>query len=221
MLGLINLEPILENHFRFLRGSAQFRMPIDIAQSQGGAGQAPYAILEFGEPFHDLGRRRLRPDISIECDFTFDLLDVFGNCGFAIVYWMDDLWNDACQWVGIWHESDYKSEFVGWKVQQTPSCAASSRSSLAYNRAMQDVHLVVVQSYASRPEAEFAKGALEAAGIPAMIQSDSMGGMREHLAWSGAGFKILVREEDVTDAREALAPLSESDAALDDDLHKA
>jgi F420-dependent methylenetetrahydromethanopterin dehydrogenase len=85
---------------------------------------------------------------------------------------------------------------------------------------MQDVHLVVVQSYASRPEAEFAKGALEAAGIPAMIQSDSMGGMREHLAWSGAGFKILVREEDVTDAREALAPLSENDAALDDDLHK-
>jgi hypothetical protein len=29
-----------------------------------------------------------------------------------------------------------------------------------------------------------------------------------------------VREEDVTDAREALAPLSENDAALDDDLHK-
>jgi F420-dependent methylenetetrahydromethanopterin dehydrogenase len=85
---------------------------------------------------------------------------------------------------------------------------------------MQDVHLVVMQSYASRPGAEFAKGALEAAGIPAMIQSDSMGRMREHLAWSGAGFKILVREEDVTDAREALAPLSESDAALDDDLHK-
>jgi len=86
---------------------------------------------------------------------------------------------------------------------------------------MQDVHLVVVQSYASRPEAEFAKGALEAAGIPAMIQSDSMGGMREHLAWSGAGFKILVREEDVTDAREVLAPLSESHEPLDDDPHKA
>jgi F420-dependent methylenetetrahydromethanopterin dehydrogenase len=85
---------------------------------------------------------------------------------------------------------------------------------------MQDIHLVVVQSYANRPEAELAKGALEAAGIPAMVQSDSVGGMREHLAWSGAGFKILVREEDVTDAREVLAPLSESGEALDDDLDK-
>ena len=85
---------------------------------------------------------------------------------------------------------------------------------------MQDIHLVVVQSYASRSEAELAKGALEAAGIPAMIQSDSVGGMREHLAWSGAGFKILVREEDVTDAREVLTPQSEGDEAPDNNLHK-
>jgi hypothetical protein len=85
---------------------------------------------------------------------------------------------------------------------------------------MPDVHLVVVQSYASRPEAELTKGALEAAGIPAMVQSDSVVGMREHLAWSGAGFKILVREEDVTDACEVLTPRSESDATLDDDFQK-
>ena len=85
---------------------------------------------------------------------------------------------------------------------------------------MQDIHLVVVQSFASRPGAELAKGALEAAGIPAMIQSDSVGGMREHLAWSGAGFKILVREEDATEARDVLTPLSETGEALDDDLHK-
>jgi hypothetical protein len=63
---------------------------------------------------------------------------------------------------------------------------------------MQHPNLVVVQSYASHPEADLTKGALEAGGIPAMIQSDSVGGMREHLAWSGAGFKILVREGDVT-----------------------
>lgn len=30
--------------------------------------------------------------------------------------------------------------------------------------------------------------------------------MREHLAWSGAGFRILVREEDATAARDVLAP---------------
>jgi hypothetical protein len=82
---------------------------------------------------------------------------------------------------------------------------------------MQHPKLVVVQSYASHPEADLAKGALEAAGIQAMIQSDSVGGMREHLAWSGAGFKILVREEDATDAREVLAPPAEGDEIPDAD----
>jgi F420-dependent methylenetetrahydromethanopterin dehydrogenase len=75
---------------------------------------------------------------------------------------------------------------------------------------MRDTKLVVVQSYASRPEGDLAKGALEDAGIPAMIQADTAGGMREHLAWSGAGFKILVREEHATVAREVLAPPTES-----------
>ena len=37
-----------------------------------------------------------------------------------------------------------------------------------------------------------------------MIQSDTAGRQRDHLAWSGAGFKILVREEDAVDAREVL-----------------
>jgi hypothetical protein len=69
--------------------------------------------------------------------------------------------------------------------------------------------LVVVQSYGSRPEADLAKGELEAAGIQALIQADTAGGMREHLAWSGAGFKILVREEDATLARDVLTPPAE------------
>jgi hypothetical protein len=71
---------------------------------------------------------------------------------------------------------------------------------------MQDAKLVVVQSCASQIEAELAKGALEASGIEAMIQADAAGRMREHLAWSGAGFKILVREEDATIARDILGP---------------
>ena len=33
-----------------------------------------------------------------------------------------------------------------------------------------------------------AKGALESAGIDAMIQADTAGGMRPHLAWAGSGF---------------------------------
>ncbi len=87
---------------------------------------------------------------------------------------------------------------------------------------MQDAKLVVIQSCGSQIEAELVKGALEAAGIDAMIQADTAGRMREHLAWSGAGFKILVREEDATAARDLLAPRPQSveddtDSDADDD----
>jgi hypothetical protein len=51
-----------------------------------------------------------------------------------------------------------------------------------------------------------------------MVQADTAGGMREHLAWSGARFKILVREEDATAAREVLAPPVEGDESGDADL---
>jgi hypothetical protein len=63
-----------------------------------------------------------------------------------------------------------------------------------------------------------AKGALEDAGIQAMVRGDTAGGMREHLAWSGAGFQILVREEDATAAREVLTPAVESDENPDSDF---
>jgi hypothetical protein len=56
-----------------------------------------------------------------------------------------------------------------------------------------------------------AKGALEDAGIEAMIQADTAGGMREHLAWSGAGFKILMREVEATMARDVRTPPAEAD----------
>ncbi len=87
----------------------------------------------------------------------------------------------------------------------------------AYNTTVQDAKLIVVESCGSRPEAELVKGALEEAGIPAIIQGDTAGGMREHLAWSGAGFKILVREDDVTAARDFLASLAADDDNSDAD----
>jgi len=72
--------------------------------------------------------------------------------------------------------------------------------------------LVVVGSYGSRAEAELAKGALEAASIPVMTQADTVGGMREHIAWSGAGFQVLVREEDAAAARDVLAATIEDNS---------
>jgi hypothetical protein len=80
---------------------------------------------------------------------------------------------------------------------------------------MRHSKLAVVQSYSSRAEPDLAKGALEDAGIQAMIKADTAGGMREHLAWSGAGFQILVREEDATAARDVLTTSAESDESPD------
>jgi hypothetical protein len=81
-----------------------------------------------------------------------------------------------------------------------------------------DIKLAVVQSFGSQFEAELAKGVLEQAGIPAITQGDTAGRMREHLAWSGAGFKILVREDDAARARDVLASPMEADESNNPDF---
>jgi hypothetical protein len=70
---------------------------------------------------------------------------------------------------------------------------------------MSQSDLVVVQSYGTEGEAEVAKGVLESSGIDALIQADTAGRMREHLAWSGLGHRVLVREENAAVARSLLA----------------
>ncbi len=70
--------------------------------------------------------------------------------------------------------------------------------------------LVVVHAFGSQAEADLAKSMLESAGIDSMIQADRAGGMRDHLAWSGFGFKVLVREEDAAEARDVLKPPQEA-----------
>jgi hypothetical protein len=77
---------------------------------------------------------------------------------------------------------------------------------------MHDTNLVVVNTFGTEPAADMAKSALEAAGIDAMIQADSVGGMRPHVAWSSGGFKLLVREEDEEAARGVLEPTDEAGA---------
>jgi putative signal transducing protein len=73
-------------------------------------------------------------------------------------------------------------------------------------------NLVIVQVYGTRPEADLAKSVLASAGIDAITTADTAGGMREHLAWSGAGFQVLVREDDAKEARELLATADEADS---------
>jgi len=70
--------------------------------------------------------------------------------------------------------------------------------------------LSLFKHMARAPRPELAKTTLQSAGIPAMVQADTVGGMRDHVAWSGEGFQILVREDDAPTAREVLAAGSEA-----------
>ena len=83
---------------------------------------------------------------------------------------------------------------------------------------MDNEKLVLAATYGTRGEGELAKGALESAGIPAMLQADTAGRMREHLAWSGAGFQVWVHEKDLSAAREFLeAKIDWSDVEFPDE----
>ena len=64
--------------------------------------------------------------------------------------------------------------------------------------------LVVVHTFGTRPEADLAISALEAAGIEAMVRADTGGEMYRTIAWAGVGFQLLVRPEDADQARAIL-----------------
>jgi hypothetical protein len=66
-----------------------------------------------------------------------------------------------------------------------------------------DEPLVVVETFATRMEAEIARGALDAAGIEAFIHTDDAGGLRPDLALR-AGVDLVVRESEVAQAAEVL-----------------
>lgn len=80
---------------------------------------------------------------------------------------------------------------------------------------MEHHNLVVAHTYLSQADADLAKSVLDSAGIAAMTTADTAGRMRDHLAWSGAGFQLLVREEDAADAR-ALLSVPEGDGMAPD-----
>jgi hypothetical protein len=71
---------------------------------------------------------------------------------------------------------------------------------------MREARLVVVQAFGDQWEADLAKSALEAAGIDAMIQADSVGRTRPHVAFATGGYKVLVRAEDAAAARDVVDP---------------
>jgi hypothetical protein len=69
---------------------------------------------------------------------------------------------------------------------------------------MSDEKLVAVGTYHNKIDAELAQGALEAAGIEAIVSADDAGGLQPGL-WVAEGVKVLVRAEDVEQAKEILS----------------
>ena len=64
--------------------------------------------------------------------------------------------------------------------------------------------LVVIRTFLNPIDADLAQGALEAAGIDAMVSADDAEGNQPGL-WMG-GVRVLVREEDAAQAGEILGP---------------
>ena len=68
---------------------------------------------------------------------------------------------------------------------------------------MKHPDLVVVHTFMSRPEADMAKSALDAAGIESMVLGDDAGGLQPGL-WDGRGVAIVVNTDDAKAASEIL-----------------
>jgi Putative prokaryotic signal transducing protein len=68
---------------------------------------------------------------------------------------------------------------------------------------MDDTPLEVVGAFLTRIDADLACGALQAAGIPAIVSADDAAGLRPHL-WMG-GVRVLVPASELERAREILA----------------
>jgi hypothetical protein len=66
-----------------------------------------------------------------------------------------------------------------------------------------DRDLVVVGTFTSRPEADVATSALDAARIDSMVVGDDAGGLQPGL-WEGRGVAVVVNRDDERAAREIL-----------------
>ncbi len=63
--------------------------------------------------------------------------------------------------------------------------------------------VVLLKRFPSEVEAEMARSVLECEGVPALVLSDDAGGMEPQLQWI-RGVRLMVRESDVSRAREIL-----------------
>lgn len=72
---------------------------------------------------------------------------------------------------------------------------------------MDNTRLEAIGMFLTRVDADIARGALQAAGIPATVAADDAAGTRPHLWLSGV--RLLVRAEDADRARAILRAAEE------------
>jgi len=80
---------------------------------------------------------------------------------------------------------------------------------------MDDADLETVASFLTKVDADLACGALENAGIPAMVAADDAAGTRPHL-WMG-GVRLLVRSNDAERARAVLREAEETRSVTEEE----
>jgi hypothetical protein len=71
-----------------------------------------------------------------------------------------------------------------------------------------DPDLVVVGTFNTRPEADVAKSALDAADIESMVLADDAGGVQPGL-WEGRGVAVVVNRADEPAARDIITSCAE------------
>ena len=74
---------------------------------------------------------------------------------------------------------------------------------------MPGIPLVTVATFPNAMEANFAKGCLEAAGIPAFLADEQMVGMNWHMSILLGGVKLQVCADDAEEAVEILSMAAE------------
>lgn len=157
----------------------------------------------FGSEHYNSGRPVCKRSPWAEGDFEEKMA--------TLLVWANALSGSVTTFVDAQRVLEEEDSVIGRVIRQ------ARHQQKAKDTATHDTKLVVLQSFGSQFEAELAKGVLEEAGIRAIIQGDTAGRMREHLAWSGAGFKILVREGDAATARDVLFSPVERDEGTDAD----
>ncbi len=106
---------------------------------------------------------------------------------------------------GFYKCADCKIDLV-WELPPEPELPPESEQYVEY------INLVNFETYSDRQEAEFAKGLLSANGIYAVVQGDKDPGYDAAFV---SGVQLLVKKEDVWEAKKILSEINRPNNTLE------